>query len=148
MKKTYYNGKQVIWNELGVKALNVRSGLLESVSLIPEGKYLKSQIVESFDDEFFNSEEVPTSATHYAVRKGRKRDFILINGNKVVGYATFHRQDRAFKVDLEIAHTESVIVKAKNMAEARMKAEMEYCSDNQDPSILSVDATNVEVLPL
>lgn len=148
MKKTYYNGKQVIWNELGVKALNVRSGLLESVSRIPDNKYIKAQVVESFDNEFFNSEEVPTSASHYAVRKGKKRDFILINGNKVVGYATLHRKDRTFKVDLEVVHTESVIVKAKNEAEARAKAELEFCSDIQDPAVLSVEATDVEVLPL
>lgn len=143
MKKIYCNESTINWNKLGVKALNTHTGVIEDTTTLPGNKYLKVQICESFDSNFFSSEGVNQVSSRYAVRKGKKRDFILLNGSKVVGYAAYHRKNQPYSVDVDVTYGTTVKVMAKSEEEAKRLAERKVCED-ADPSLICVEAVNAE----
>lgn len=143
MKKIYCNESTINWNKLGVKALNTHTGVIEDTTTLPGNKYLKVQICESFDSNFFSSEGVNQVSSRYAVRKGKKRDFILLNGSKVVGYAAYHRKNQPYSVDVDVTYGTTVKAMAKSEEEAKRLAERKVCED-ADPSLICVEAVNAE----
>ena len=143
MKKIYCNENSINWNKLGVKALNTHTGVIEDTTTLPDNKYLKVQICEDFDSDFFSSEDVNQVSSRYAVRKGKKRDFILLNGYKVVGYAAYHRKNQPYLVDVDVTYGATVKVMAKNEEQAKRLAEQKICED-ADPNVICVEAVNAE----
>jgi len=83
----YKAGEEIVWCDKNVCALNNRSGIFEHSTAVAEGKFIRVCLVNSFNG---TADNVPENATAYAQRKARRRDYTLISGDKVVGWATIH----------------------------------------------------------
>ena len=94
MKEFFVNGERANWANLNVTALNVKSGILCNETVIPEHLRLKVTIADKFDTNAPDLDEVSEATSEYAMRHGKHRHFLLLNGNRVVGWAAFHRKDR------------------------------------------------------
>lgn len=116
MKVSHFkNGNEIVWDNFNVCALNNFSGQFEHSTEVAEGKLIRVCLVNSFDG---TADNVPTKATAYAMRKARRRDYTLINGDKVVGWATIHNDHTAEETeDNETEETKTEGAETTNTAE-------------------------------
>lgn len=104
MKAEHYKaGAEIIWSDNNLCALNNKSGIFEHSTEVAEGKFIRVCVVNSFEG---SEENVPVNATAYAAYKARRRDYTLICGDKVVGWATIHN-DHTQEEDTENEDTEN-----------------------------------------
>lgn len=104
MKAEHYKaGEEIIWSDKNLCALNNKSGIFEHSTEVAGGKFIRVCVVNSFDG---SEENVPVNATAYAAYKARRRDYTLICGDKVVGWATIHN-DHTQSEDTENEDTEN-----------------------------------------
>ena len=104
MKAEHYKaGEEIIWGDKNLCALNNKSGIFEHSTEVAEGKFIRVCVVNSFNG---SEENVPVNATAYAAYKARRRDYTLICGDKVVGWATIHN-DHTQSEDTENEDTEN-----------------------------------------
>lgn len=104
MKAEHYKaGEEIIWSDNNLCALNNKSGIFEHSTEVAEGKFIRVCVVNSFNG---SEENVPVNATAYAAYKARRRDYTLICGDKVVGWATIHN-DHTQSEDTENEDTEN-----------------------------------------
>lgn len=122
MKKFYINGKFANWYNLNLKALNNRTGNVESVTRIPDNLTLKVTIADKFNALFPNVDEISEETSAYAMRKGKKRHFLLISEGRVIGWAAFHRKERNYTVSVKVTFPDTLDVMAKSEQEAIEKA--------------------------
>jgi len=105
MKAEHYKaGEEIIWGDKNLCALNNKSGIFEHSTEVAEGKFIRVCVVNSFDG---SEENVPVNATAYAAYKARRRDYTLICGDKVVGWATIHNDHTQEEETEETENTES-----------------------------------------
>ena len=118
MKSIYFNGENADLKALSLTALNNRTGAMETAIAIPGRKYLKLTIGNQLELASNSTEEVSEATSQFAMRHGRKRDYILFRNGRAVGYATLHRKALDYKVDALVTYAETVTVKAKGPREA------------------------------
>ena len=148
MKKFFVNGESANWANLNVVALNVKSGVIEDITAIPENLRLQVTIADKFDTTMPDCEALSLATSEYAMRHGKRRHFLLLNGNRVVGWAAFHRKAREYtiKVDYNLPATDFFTVTAKSENEAKRLVERDFTegwssvADGNVPEI-----TNMEV---
>ena len=122
MKKFFVNGESANWANLNVVALNVKSGIIEDTTAIPENLRLQVTIADKFDTNAPDCEALSLATSEYAMRHGKRRHYLLLNGNRVVGWAAFHRKERDYKVTVELRSEDEFTVKAKSYKDALRKA--------------------------
>ena len=128
MKKFFVNGSKANWANLNVTALNVKSGILYDETEIPENLKLQVTIADKFDTNAPDSEALSLATSEYAIRHGKRRHFLLLNGNRVVGWAAFHRKEQEYtvKVDYYEPTSDYISVTAKSEREALNLAAREF----------------------
>lgn len=148
MKEFFVNGERANWANLNVTALNVKSGILCNETAIPEHLRLKVTIADKFDTNAPNLDEVSESTSEYAMRHGKHRHFLLLNGNRVVGWAAFHRKERDYKVTLGVAtySHEEYVVKAKTEEEAYLKAVELADNAERNGDVVGLDTECIEIV--
>ena len=148
MKKFFVNGESANWANLNVTALNVKSGILSNETAIPEHLRLQVTIADKFDTNAPDLDEVSEATSEYAMRHGKRRHFLLLNGNRVVGWAAFHRKERDYKVTLGVTtySNEEYVVKAKSEEEAYLKA-AELAEDaERNGTAIGFDLEDIELV--
>ncbi len=139
MKQMKLHQDSVKWEILGLKALNAHTGLYEDITNVPNGKFVGIKIADKYD--VFNESsisEVSEATSSYAMRHGKKRDYILFKDGRAIGWATFHREERDYKVTMEITYEDEVIVRAKSEHDAMRKADALYAMDNPNARYIAV----------
>lgn len=148
MKEFFVNGESANWANLNVTALNVKSGILYNETAIPEHLRLKVTIADKFDTNAPDLDEVSEATSEYAMRHGKHRHFLLLNGNRVVGWAAFHRKERDYKVALGVAtySHEEYVVKAKTEEEAYLKAVELANNAERNGDVVGLDTECIEIV--
>ena len=143
MKEFFVNGESANWANL-----NVKSGILCNETAIPEHLCLKVTIADEFDTNAPNLDEVSESTSEYAMRHGKHRHFLLLNGNRVVGWAAFHRKERDYKVALGVAtySHEEYVVKAKTEEDAYLKAVELANNAERNGDVVGLDVECIEIV--
>lgn len=137
MQNQFFSGTSVNWLTLGVEgAYNVHTGKRELISDIPEGKYLKVVLAEDVNSN------VSDGVCARAMRKARKRDYLILHNGKAVGYATFHRKPQEYKVRVTLTSDEVLTVMAKSERDA-CRVAREFASERAEGT--SVWVSNVEI---
>lgn len=122
MKRFYINGETANWANLNVEALNTKNGTKESVTTIPEHLRLQVSLADKFNPLAPNTEDINAETSRYAFRHGRKRHFLLECNGRIVGWASFHRKERDYRVTVELCSEDEFTVRAKSEEEAIRKA--------------------------
>lgn len=148
MKKFFVNGERANWANFNVVALNVKSGTLCNETAIPEHLRLEVTIADKFDTNAPNLDEVSEATSEYAMRHGKRRHFLLLNGTRVVGWATFHRKERDYRVALGVStySHEEYVVKAKSEEEAYLKATELAESAERNGEVVGLDSEAIEIV--
>ena len=148
MKKFFVNGERANWANFNVVALNVQSGALCNETAIPEHLRLEVTIADKFDTNAPNLDEVSEATSEYAMRHGKRRHFLLLNGTRVVGWASFHRKERDYKVTLGVStySHEEYVVKAKSEEEAYLKATELAENAERDGEVVGLDSEAIEIV--
>lgn len=148
MKKFFVNGESANWANLNVVALNVKSGILSNETAIPEHLRLQVTIADKFDTNSPDLGEVSEATSEYAMRHGKRKHFLLLNGNRVVGWASFHRKERDYKVTLGITtySNEEYVVKAKSEEEAYLKAAELAGNAERNGTAIGWDLEDIELV--
>ena len=147
MKRFFINGETANWANLNVIALNTKNGMVESETAIPENLHLQVTIADHFDTTAPDCEAVSDATSGYAFRHGKRRHFILLNGDRVVGWAHFHRKAKDYQVKVTVPTEDVYTVTAKSEQEAVQKAILRAEEDYGD--VLSARAlTDEEVIDL
>ena len=130
MKQMKLHQDAVTWKVLGLEALNVHTGRFEDTTSVPTGKFVGVKVADK-SDAFDEStiDEVSLSTSEYAMRHGKKRDYVLFKDGRAIGWATFHREERPYKVTVEVTYEDEVVVWAKSEKDAMRKAENNYAED-------------------
>jgi hypothetical protein len=146
MTKFFINGNTVNWANFNVEALNIKNGAIVATTTIPEHLRLKVCFAGEYDPLF--PDVVSDASSSFAMRHGKRRHFLLLNGGKVVGWATFHRKERDYKVTLDVTTTatEEYTVKAKSEEEAYRKAVDTANTAERDGEVIDWQLTDVEAL--
>ena len=138
MKKLYFNGNSVNWLLLGVEgAYNTKTGKRELISELPEGKYLKVHLAEDVNAN------ISDGLSARAMRKSKKRDYLILHNGRAVGYATLHNKWKEYQVRVTLAQPTTISVKARNekaaLAKARELATEEVSSLSEDAYVANVE---------
>ena len=118
MKKFFVKGDTANWLNLNVDALNLQSGCIETTTAIPENKGLKVTLMDGFDTNCPDIDAVSMGASGFASRHGKRRQYLLLNAGRVVGWAAFHRKATERKVHVVAAVEWDTTIRAKSDAEA------------------------------
>ena len=123
MKKFYINGNTANWANLNVEALDTVNGIIVPVTEIPEDKLLQVTLAGGYDP--LCPDVVSDGAAEFSIRHGKKRRFLLLNGGRAVGWASFHRKEREFDVIVRLEQTYTVTAKSAEEAESIVRESVE-----------------------